>query len=234
MKKLYVTTVTTTLLGLALATTAVAQQQLQEDLTDARTPTTSCDDVNWNKDMLSKHASLIKACQEVIDVEGESWARFAANFVRVEPNGDVIFSVRDKNDRAVEEVTLDPVPGQLAYIDGRATAFSTLRDTDSISLYVPEGQYGFATRPGATREQLAKVVVPSDATRSTAGTPAATTTTTDRTTATDSTTANERMLAQRDTNREVLPTTAGPLPWLALVGLLSLLGGLGLTLRRWF
>jgi hypothetical protein len=42
------------------------------------------------------------------------------------------------------------------------------------------------------------------------------------------------MLAQRDTNREVLPTTAGPLPWLALVGLLSLLGGLGLTLRRWF
>jgi LPXTG-motif cell wall-anchored protein len=31
----------------------------------------------------------------------------------------------------------------------------------------------------------------------------------------------------------VLPTTAGPLPWLALLGFLSLLGGLGLTLRRW-
>lgn len=221
MKKLYVTSVTTALLGLALASTAVAQQQLQQDLTDERTRTASCDDVNWNRDMLSQHASLIDACQEVVDVDGENWARFAAKFVRIEPNGDVIFSVRDKNDRSIEEVTLDPVPGQLAYIDGRATAFSSLRTTDSISLYVPEGQYGFATRPGAPREQLATVVVPTDATRSASGS------TTDRTTATD------RTLAQRDTNREMLPSTAGPLPWLALVGFLSLLGGLGLTLRRW-
>ena len=216
MKKLYVTSVTTALLGLALASTAVAQQQLQQDLTAERTPTISCDDVNWNRDMLSKHSSLIDACQEVTVVDGGNWARFDAKFVRIEPNGNVIFSVRDKNDRAVEEVALDPVPGQLAYIDGRATAFSSLRDTDSISLYVPEGQYGFATRPGAPREQLATVVVPADST-----------------TTTDPTVTTDRTLAQRDTNREVLPTTAGPLPWLALVGFLSLLGGLGLTLRRW-
>ena len=221
MKKLYLTSVTTALLGLVLASTAVAQQQLQEDLTAERNRTTaSCDDVNWNRDMLSQHSSLIDACQEVVDVDGESWARFDAQFVRIEPNGDVIFSVRDRNDRAVEEVTLDPVPGQLAYIDGRATAFSSLRDTDSISLYVPEGQYGFATRPGAPREQLATVVVPSDSERSTAGSTVDTTTT-------------DRTVAQRDADREMLPTTAGPLPWLALVGFLSLLGGLGLTLRRW-
>lgn len=217
MKKLYVTTVTTALLGLALASTAVAQP-LQQDFPAERTRTATCDDVTWNKDLLLHHPSLINACQEVVFVEGESWARFAAKFVRIEPNGNVIFSVRDRNDRSIEEVTLDPLPGQVAYIDDRATPFSSLRTTDSINLYVPEGQYGFSTQPGVPREQLATVIVPA---RSSSGAPVVTTTTTDRT------------VAQRDTSRTMLPTTAGPLPWLALVGFLSLLGGLGLTLRRW-
>jgi hypothetical protein len=211
---------TTALLGLALASTAVAQQ-LQEDFPAKRTSAVSCADVNWNKDMLLNHPSLVDACQEVIVVEGETWARFAAKFVRIEPNGDVIFSVRDQNDRSIEEVTLDPTPGQVAYINDRATPFSQLRTTDSISLYVPEGQYGFATQPGVPREQLATVVVPADSTTSRSAAPVVTTTTTDRT------------AAERDSSPAVLPTTAGPLPWLALVGFLSMLGGLGLTLRRW-
>lgn len=211
MKKLYVSSMTTALLGLALASTAVAQQ-LQEDFPAERTATASCDDIDWNKDMLRNHPNLIDACQEVVVVEDESWARFAARFVRVESNGDVTFSVRDRNDRIIEEVTLDPTPGQVAYIDDRATPFNKLSTTDRISLYVPEGQYGFATQP-VPQEELATVVEPAEA-------PVATTTT-------------DRTVAQRDTSRSVLPTTAGPLPWLALVGFLSMLGALGLTLRRW-
>ena len=221
MKKLYVTSMTTALLGLALASTAVAQQ-LQEDFPAERTRTASCDDVNWNKDMLLYHPSLIDACREVVVVEGETWARFAAKFVRIEPNGNVIFSVRDQSDRSVEEVAMTPAPGQVAYIDDRATPFSQLRTTDSISLYVPEGQYGFATQPGVPREQLATVVVPADSTTSGTATSVTTTTTT-----------TDRTVTQRDSSAAVLPTTASPLPWLALLGFLSLLGGLGLTLRRW-
>lgn len=209
MKKLYVMSMTAVLLGLSLASTAVAQQ-LQEELTDARTATASCNDIDWNADMLAHHPMLIKACQEVVLVEDESWARFAARFVRVESNGDVTFSVRDNRDRIVEEVTLDPTPGQVAYIDGRATAFNRLSTTDRISLYVPEGQYGFATQP-APQEPLAVVVVEP------ARAPVV---------------VSDRTVAQRDTRPAVLPTTAGPLPWFALAGFMSLLGGLGLTLRR--
>jgi len=48
------------------------------------------------------------------------------------------------------------------------------------------------------------------------------------------------MLAQADTDRNAnrdmldseLPNTAGPLPLIALGGLLSLFGGLGLSIRR--
>lgn len=216
MKKLYVTTMTAAVLGFALTSTAVAQEQT--DFPNERTSTGSCADVDWNSDMMMHHPSLIDACQEVIEVDGKTWARFDANFVRVESDGDVIFSVRDQRDRAVEEVTLDPNPGQVAYIDDRPRPFSSLRTTDRISLYVPEGQYGFATQPGVTEEELAPVVLPT-------ATPVATNTRTDQ--------DSNRLVAQRDTNRSVLPTTAGPLPWLALAGFLAMLGGLGLTLRRW-
>lgn len=209
MKTFYVTTMTTALLGLALASTAVAQE-LQEEFPAERTRTASCDDIDWNKDMLLHHPKLIEACQEVVFVDDESWARFAASFVRIDSDDNVIFSVNDRNDRIVEEVTLDPTPGQVAYIDDQATPFNELRTTDRISLYVPEGQYGFVTQP-VPQEQLATVVVPARA-------PVVVT---------------ERTVAQRDTSRSVLPTTAGPLPWLALVGFLSMLGALGLTLRRW-
>lgn len=166
------------------------------------------------------HPNLIDACQEVILVEDENWARFAAKFVRIEPDGNVIFSVRDQRDRSVEEVVLVPNPGQTAYIDDRATPFSALRTTDSISLYVPEGEYGFATQPGVPREQVAKVRAPSDST--TSGSSARV----------DSTDSTDRTVARNDTRRSQLPTTAGPLPWLLLGGILSMFAGLGLTLRR--
>jgi len=223
MKKLYLTTMTAAVLGFALASSAAAQQPAE--LTSERTSGGSCADVDWNKDMLLNHPALIDACQEVIVVEGESWARFAAKFVRIEPDGDVIFSVRDQRDRSIQEVTLDPTPGQQAYIDDRATPFSSLRTTDRISLYVPEGQYGFATRPVAQEELATVVVVPTDSTR-----------TADSTRASDTEApvlTTETAVAQRDTRSAMLPTTAGPLPWLALLGFLSMLGGLGLTLRRW-
>ncbi|MDT8319468.1 MAG: hypothetical protein RQ826_02965 [Xanthomonadales bacterium] len=206
------------MLGVAMTSPAVAQQQT--DFPRERTSAASCADIDWNENMLLHHPSLINACQEVVSVEGEAWARFAAKFVRMEPDGKVVFSVRDRRDRSIDEVAFMPVPGQMVDFNGRAKPFSSLRTTDSISLYVPEGQYGFATQPGAPREQIAKVVDPADSTRSTSADRAATATTTDRT------------VAQRDTRPSVLPTTAGPLPWLALAGFLSILGGLGLTLRR--
>ena len=217
MKKLHITNMTTMLLGLALASTAIAQAPQEQNFPAERTRAASCAEVDWNRDMLVNHPTLIDACQEVIVVEGETWARFAAKFVRIEPNGDVIFSVRDQSDRSIEEVTLDPIPGQVAYIDDRATPFNRLSTTDAISLYVPEGQYGFATQPGVPRAQLAQVVRP-----------AASTTSSSTAQVTNTTTLDTR-IAQRT----VLPATAGPLPWLALAGFLSMLGGLGLTLRRW-
>lgn len=200
---------TAAVLGLAaLAAAAAPQAQEQQRFPTERTQRASCADIDWNQEMLGNHPGLITACQEVVTADGQIWARFEAKFVRVEPDGSVTFSVRDARDRSIEEVRIVPTPGQVAYIDDRPIPFRQLRSRDAVNLYVPEGQYGFATQPGVPQEQVAAIVP-----------------------ATPTAAATQPMVAQRDLPAE-LPRTAGPLPWLALGGLLSLLGGLGLTLRR--
>lgn len=205
MNSIKATTLTAVLLGLTLAM-SVNAQQAQENFPREGTSSASCQGVEWNTKMTEQHPRLIEACQEVVDVNGESWARFDAKFRRIERDGNVVFSVQDRRDRSVEEVTLVPTSGQVAYIDNRETPFRQLRTTDAINLYVPEGQYGFSTRAGVAPEQVVAV----------APRPVVT----------------ERRVAERAPRASVLPATASSLPWLALAGFLSMLGGLFLSIRR--
>jgi LPXTG-motif cell wall-anchored protein len=212
MNRLHTSILTAGFLGFALSTSAVSQQT-QRDFPAERTSTTSCEAVNWNANMLRNHPRLIEACQEVVLVDGETWARFDARFKQVERDGRVVFNVLDRRDRTVEEVTFMPTSGQVAYINDRPTPFRQLRTMDAISLYVPEGEYGFATQPGVPREQVATL------------TPVTT----------PAPVVVERAAAQPATRTAaVLPATASTLPWFALAGLMALLGGMLLTSRRWF
>jgi hypothetical protein len=197
---------TAVLLSLSLLGVAGAQQQFPMTRVQAK----SCAEVDWNREMTQSHPRLVEACQEVVTVDGSHWARFEAKFLRMEPDGRVSFTIRDQRDRPVEEVVLQLQPGQVAYIDDRATPFAQLRQDQLVNLYVPEGQYGFATRPGVPVEQVA-IVAPR-------ATPPATT----------------RVAAAppQQQRSATLPATAGSLPWFALGGMISLLGAFGLMLRR--
>ncbi|TVS14320.1 MAG: LPXTG cell wall anchor domain-containing protein [Gammaproteobacteria bacterium] len=198
------------LLGSVLGASSVAAQQQQ--FPSERSQPQSCAEIRWNDTMRSSHPALIDACKEVVVAGDRTWARFEARFVRVNRDGDVVFSVRDQRGRSIEEVRLRPTANQVAYIDNQPTPFRQLRSTDTVNLYVPEGGYGFATEPGG---ELATV---SQEPATTAETPEPA--------------APRQAVAQRDPLPSVLPQTSGPLPWFALGGLLSLLGGFGLTLRR--
>ena len=163
--------------------------------------------------MSTNHPRLTQACRAVFTVDGKDCARFEGKIASIEPDGRVSFSIRDSRDRSIEEVSLRPATGQVAYIDDRATPFSELRSDQLVNLYVPEGQYGFATQPGARPEQVAGVAAPA---RAPATAP----------------TRDTTRVAEAQPRSAMLPATAGPLPWLALGGLLSLLGAGGLRLAR--
>jgi len=225
MNSLKATCAGAALLGMILGSaTAAAQQQQQRQLPSERSQTQEYRDINWNEDMRRNHAALMDACKEVVTEGDRTWARFDARFVRVERDGQVVFSVRDQRDRSVEEVRLTPKANQVAYINDRPTPFRQLRSSDSLSLYVPEGAYGFATEPGG---ELATVSRGDESTASRGDEPTAESAA-DR----QDRDGARQTVAQRGQLPSELPRTAGPLPWFALGGLLSLLGGLGLTLRR--
>ena len=141
-------------------------------------------------------------------VDGAKWARFEADFVRENANGSVVFDFKGHNDASMGQVTLEPARNQRVTIDGQKYRFSELSRGQQLNVYVPEGMYAIALAPGAPAEALDKIVPPSTEVAQVDTAPAPM------------------------TNR--LPSTAGPLPWVLLAGLMSLVAGLGITVGRRF
>lgn len=204
------------LLGLAIAG-AVAAQTPEVDFPNERTRPATCDDFRWHADMTRQHPRIINACQEVVAADGTTWARLEARLVRVQSDGMVVFSVRDNHDRVVEQMMMEPVVGQVAYIDGRATEFKDLTQTDRVNLYVHEGEYGYATQPVVTTPRFSRVVPIAETSEpeEISDPPA------------NYVAANEARPMPAE-----LPGTAGFLPWLALAGSTLLLGAASMRLSR--
>ncbi len=198
------------LFAVAIAGAVGAQQTVP--LPATQVDKAACSDFQWNADMRQAHPRLPGACQDVIVYNGVKWARLAAAFTSIDRDGKVNFDIHDKSqdNRFITDVTFDPRPGQVVYMDNTTIPFNELRATDVVNLYVPEGRYGFSAQPGVEAEELVMVapVMP-------AATP-------------------DRAVASRDAQPDMLPQTASALPLLALGGLLALFGGLALTLRRFF
>ncbi|MCA1798086.1 MAG: hypothetical protein LC632_01170 [Xanthomonadaceae bacterium] len=204
-----------TLIGLACASAVAAD--MQQQMPEENVRPASCNDMEWHPDLQRNHPNLIGACQEAVVAGGQRWARFAANFTELRTNGNVVFTIHDRSSGIgrggiVGDVTIEPAPGQMVYINERRTPFNELHPGQRVNLYVPEGQYGFSTLPGAPSTQVAGVAREDS--------------------------SDGRMLAMRTQQRDPqaviasLPATAGPLPWLAVGGALSMFGALGLGLRR--
>jgi hypothetical protein len=211
------------LIGLICAGSAGAQQaQLDtDDLARARIQTASCTEVNWAKDLLDQYPRIAEGCQEVVLADGVKWARFKADFVRSDSRDNTVtLNFENRQGRPMGNLVLQPATTQRVSINGREYRFSELARGQELNLYVPEGMFAVAIEPGAPREQLAQIV------RQPAS-PA------------QANPAQSQLLAQGDrapasSSTRRLPATAGPLPLLAVGGLMSLLGGLGLAIRRRF
>ena len=208
-----------TLIGVIGASVAGAQQKPDAgNLPQPRVQSASCAEVAWNRDLLAQYPRIAEGCHEVVIADGGKWARFEADLVRSNRDGSVTLEFKDRQGRSMEELTLMPAPEQRVSIDGRNYRFSELVRNQKLNLYVPEGIFGIAGTPGAPTEQLAQIVrEPVQVAQA------------------DRAPAPAGQLAQVDrAPAQTLPSTAGPLPLLVLAGLMSLLGGLGMTIRRRF
>lgn len=176
----------------------------------------SCTAMQWHTDLLGVYPWVAEGCHAVVVVNGEKWARFEGKFVRSNNNGTFDTKFNNPANRPLGTVTMSPGPGQRMQLDGVSTPFSNLKRDQILNFYVPEGALGFAVKPGVPRTELVKYV---------------------ETPKTEAPVESKPVLlaaavpaSKQTANR--LPATAGPLPLFALGGLMSMLGGLGLTIRR--
>lgn len=198
------------LLSLSWTDSALAQQPARS-MPAPDVDRSSCTDINWHRDMLQEYPWVADACHEAVVVDGQKWARFEAEFQELNRDGTITSDFRDDRGRSLGTVNLRPGPDQQVMMDGRRTNFSDLRRGQVLNFYATEGQYTFATEPNASVNEQIEIVQRQSDQRSRE--------------LTRSEPASDRRASR-------LPATAGPLPMLAFGGMLSLLGGLTLTMRR--
>jgi hypothetical protein len=214
--RLNLSSLTTAALLLALGWTGIAAaQQSARDMPDPEVDRSSCEDINWHRDLLRQYPWVVNGCQEVITVGQQKWARFEAEFQHNHSDGSISSDFRNDRGRALGRVRLMPTPGQRVLLDGRDYRFSELMKGQILNFYVPEDRYAFATTAGAPSGEMARVVESAP-----------------EATATRSSTRMAQAEPVRTQRPAELPATAGILPLMALGGMLSLLGGIGLAARR--
>jgi hypothetical protein len=217
------------LLSLALAWSggATAQADLNtRTLNDPKVRMQSCAqvDIAWNLELIAQYPRIPEACHEVVTNNGTKWARFEANFLRVNGDGSVTSEFVNTDDRPIGRYTLVPGPDQQVTLDGRERPFSSLVANQRISLYVPEGSAELTSEPFLMPNQQSRLVrYEEDALDS------------ERMEATRTPQPMQVASAEppaREQRMTQLPDTAGSLPWFALGGLLSAFAALVLRVTR--
>lgn len=198
------------LAGLIWSSTAFAQSpDDRPNLPKPDTDPQSCQNIDWNQNLLDEYPWVADSCREVVTADGQKWARFEARFQQMHANGSFSADFLNQRGRYSDRVNLKPAPGQKVLIDDREYAFSDLRRGQVLNFYAPEGLYGFVIEPGDSEAEMVEIQEPSEE---------------------PPRLAPAEPVAEEQPER--LPTTAGPLPLYALGGLLALLGGLAMTTHR--
>ncbi|HET7662693.1 MAG TPA: LPXTG cell wall anchor domain-containing protein [Rhodanobacteraceae bacterium] len=194
------------MIAMALATASLAWAGgafAQQTMNPAAAPepavnAESCAQMNWNPDLLAQYPWVTDACQEVIVVNGEKYARFEGHVVRHFRDGSFKTQFVDrsgKHNEAWGYMDLKPAPGQHVYLAGETANFNDLPTNQVLNFYVPANVLGVAEQPGGAVAEIVQE-------------------------------------PQGQQVASALPQTASSLPAIALGGLISLLGALGLAIRR--
>ena len=126
-------------------------------LEEGQTSRSCISHITFSQEFLERYPKAGAACREVKVENGEKWARFDANVVRVRRNR-VTADFVDRYDRSVGSITFDASPDARVEVNGRAERFSSLRPGDKLSFWMPESRVGFYAQPGASQTTKLAVV----------------------------------------------------------------------------
>lgn len=148
------------MVGLAFASSLPAQDLNTGRLAPTETRMLSCGQVDmaWNVELITQYPRIPEACFEVVTNNNIKWARFEADFVRLDRDGSVVADFYGPSGAKMGRYTVLNNPGDQVTLGGRKYPFSALRSGQRINLYVPEGAAALTTEPGLPPDRYGRFV----------------------------------------------------------------------------
>lgn len=130
-----------------LATAVLALMPLI-GLADDQSKLSCVKDITYSQEFLAKYPEAGAACREVVIKNGEKWARFDSEVVKVQGNS-VTTNLKDATNNTLGTLTISAAPNTQISVSGQNDKFSALKPGDKLSIWVPESRMGFYAAPGA-------------------------------------------------------------------------------------
>lgn len=129
----------------------------QSTLQEGQTSRSCISNITFSQEFLSRYPQAGGACREVKVENGEKWARFDADVVRVRGNR-ITANFVDRFGKALGSITFDASRDARVLVNGRRMRFSTLKRGDMLSFWMPESRVGFYAEPGTQESDKLAVV----------------------------------------------------------------------------
>jgi hypothetical protein len=117
-----------------------------------------CADLVWGQAVLDVYPNVADACTEVVtDDAGNNYAKVNATFRRLSTSGNVSVRIQE-NDGDHRDFRFNPGAGATVDVDGTATPYRDLANTQAIRFYIPSDR--FALLSDVTAAPMAAVPEP--------------------------------------------------------------------------
>lgn len=166
----------------------------------------TCDDITFNPQAFTNYAFVDQACQEVVERNGSLYAKLLAQVEVQNSTGTRIKYYHRDGSWGKEHLVKNR--NLVANIDGKDIRVRDMAVRQEANVYLPASE-AFVVNDVVVAEVIEEVIEEEIVAE-----------------------VIEEEIIEEETMPVVLPTTAGPLPWLALFGSLFLLAGGALRFSR--
>ena len=132
-------------------------EEAQSKLQEGQSSRSCISNIVFSQEFLARYPRAGGACREVKVENGQKWARFDADVVRVRKNR-VTANFVDRSDKNLGRITFDAANDARVEVNGRQRRFSSLKPGDKLSFWMPETRVGFYAEPGALETTQLAVV----------------------------------------------------------------------------
>ena len=99
-----------------------------------------CNEVTWNQDVLDQYPSVANACQEVLEQDGKTYIKLAAEFVRFRQPNHAMVDVLE-SDGSTERVSFKVNSKAKVNAGGKDVSWEMIPKGYDLAFYVPSDRF---------------------------------------------------------------------------------------------